>query len=202
VFVAALAAPHAVSSHAGPRVTIAVPSDASYVGNDRWMLFGIANCELYVFVRADTSKNVRALYWIQFESYVPSMPALHHVYTSRRHLTMGGLDFYVDTWTESNANGVKPPDTRALEAFIRSKGYAVPAGIRSGSDEQHLYALLQRKGYHMPADVMSVRFVHLFDRQKRKELMIIYSEPLLREAQATLVRRAHAELRVTQGGMR
>ena len=30
----------------------------------------------------------------------------------------------------------------------------------------------------MPSEVMSVRLVHLLDEQKRKELMIIYSESL------------------------
>lgn len=32
------------------------------------------------------------------------------------------------------------------------------------------------RGYKLPAGLMSVRPVHLLDDQKRKELMIIYSE--------------------------
>jgi hypothetical protein len=193
---AAVAMPHAVVSQSNPHVRVTVPNDAQYVGVDRWVLFGISNCELYAFVRADAAKNVRALYWIQFERYIPSMPALHHVYTSKRHASMSGLDFYVDTWTENNSHGVKAPDTRPLEAFIRSKGYAVPAAIGSGSDEQHLYAMLRAKGYRMPADVMSVRFVHLADARKRKELMIIYSEPFSRQTQSTLVGRAQHQVHI------
>lgn len=199
------AAPHqgrtagrnSVTSSHDPRVRVVLPSQARYVGSDRWVLFGIANCELYAFVRADHAKNVHALYWVQFESYIPSMPALHHMYDSTRHATMGGLDFYVDTWTESNPHGAQPPDTKALEAAIRAKGYAVPPGIRTGSDEQHLYALLESKGYRMPVQLMSVRFVHLVDPQKRKELMIIYSEPLSARTKPTLVQRAQQLIRIS-----
>jgi hypothetical protein len=32
------------------------------------------------------------------------------------------------------------------------------------------------KGYKLPVGMMSVRLVHLLDQQKRKELMLIYSE--------------------------
>lgn len=187
---------HSVISQRDPRVRVGLPHDAQYVGTDRWVLFGIANCELYAFVRADSGKRVRALYWVQFEGYVPSMPRLQHVYTSTRHASLGGLDFYVDTWTEHNPHGVKPPDTRALAAAIRAKGYAMPAGIDRGSDEQHLYALLRSKGYRMPPDTMSVRFVHLVDSSKRKELMIIYSEPYSISTQKSLVERAERQIHV------
>lgn len=187
---------NSVTSLRDPRVRVVLPAQVKYVGADRWVLYGIANCELYAFVRADRAKNVRALYWVQFESYIPSMPALHHRYDSTRHAKMDGLDFYVDTWTESNPHGVPAADTKALEAAIRAKGYAVPAGIRTGSDEQHLYALLKSKGYRMPIRLMSVRFVHLVDSQKRKELMIVYSEPLSARMQSTLVRRAEELIRI------
>ena len=39
-----------------------------------------------------------------------------------------------------------------------------------------LPTLIRAKGYKMPDRLMSVRMVHLLDKQKRKELMIIYSE--------------------------
>ena len=187
---------NSVFSPRDPRARVVLPAQAAYVGSDHWVLFGIANCDLYAFVRADRAKNVQALYWVQFEGYIPSMPALQHRYDSPRHATMGGLDFYVDTWTESNPHGVRPPNTNALEAAIRAKGYAVPSGIHTGSDEQHLYALLERKGYRMPVNLMGVRFVHLVDSQKRKELMIIYSEPLSVSTKSTLVRRAEELIRI------
>jgi len=124
-----------------------------YVGADRWVLYDIADCELHAFVEADGQKNVQRLYWVQFEGYVPTKPELKHTYDSPRHATMGGLDFYVDTW-------------------VRRKD----AATQKASDREHIEALVRRKGYKMPEGMMYVRLVHLLDEQKRKELMVIYGE--------------------------
>jgi hypothetical protein len=138
-----------------PKVRIELPKSVQYVGADRWVLLGIADCELHAFVEADAQKNVERLYWVQFEAYLPSKPKLHHRYDSPRHATIGGLDFYVDTWTCTNDK--KPA---------------------AGSDVEHIKALIRAKRYKMPAGMMYVRLVHLLDEQKRKELMIIYGEDL------------------------
>jgi len=145
----------AVSSTQDPRVQIHLPESAKYVGADRWILYGIADCELHAFVEADAQKNVQRLYWVQFEGYVPSKPELAHTYDSPRHTTIGGLDFYVDTWPRADGEPTKP-----------------------GSDREHIEALIRGKGYKMPAGMMYVRLVHLLDAKKRKELMIIYGEDL------------------------
>jgi hypothetical protein len=145
----------AIVSANDPGVRIQLPDSAQYVGADRWVLFGIADCELHAFVEADPQKNVQRLYWVQFEGYLPSKPDLHHTYDSPRHATVGGLDFYVDTWVR--------PDSAQSD---------------KGSDREHIEALLHQKGYRMPAGMMYVRLVHLLDQQKRKELMIIYGEDL------------------------
>jgi hypothetical protein len=145
----------AVLSDHDPHVQIELPESANYVDADRWILYGIADCELHAFVESDADKNVKSLYWIQFEGYLPTKPELAHSYDSPRHTTIGGLDFYVDTWP-------------------RATGEA----SRTGSDREHMEALIRGKGYKMPASMMYVRMVHLLDRSKRKELMIIYGEDL------------------------
>lgn len=116
---------------------------------------GIADCELHAFVEADERENVQRLYWVQFEGYIPTKPKLKHQYDSPRHAKIGDMDFYVDTWVRANG-----------------------AATRPGSDLEHIEALIHAKGYRMPPGMMSVRLVHLPDEQKRKELMIIYSEDL------------------------
>ena len=141
-----------ISEH-DPKVRIQLPRSAQYVGADRWVLYGMADCELHAFVEADSQKKVQRLYWVQFEGYLPSRPELKHTYDSPRHASIGGLDFYVDTW-------------------IRTKG----AETRPDSDVEHIMKLIQAKGYEMPNGMMYVRLVHLLDEQKRKELMIIYGE--------------------------
>jgi hypothetical protein len=137
-----------------PKVRIQLPKSVRYVGEDRWVLYDIADCELHAFVEADPKKNVQRLYWVQFEGYIPSRPELKHQYDSPWHTTIGGIDFYVDTWVRSRDEEIAP-----------------------GSDREHIEAL-RSKGYQMPAGMMYVRLVHLLDEQKSKELMIIYGEDL------------------------
>jgi hypothetical protein len=144
-----------IISERDPKVRIELPKSVQYVGADRWVLYDIADCELHAFVETDREQNVQRLYWVQFEGYLPSKPDLHHQYDSPRHATIGELDFYVDTGTGTQNERVKP-----------------------GSDTEHIRTLLRTRGYKMPAETMYVRFVHLLDEQKRKELMIIYGEDL------------------------
>ena len=85
-------------------------------------------------------------------------------------MTLGGFRFYVDTWVKrTNEN------------------------ITAGSDEDHIMALILSRGYEMPSGMMSVRLVHLLDEQKRKELMILYSENLTGFAPADLKKGGKAE---------
>ena len=142
-----------ITSARDPRVRIRLTKPARYVGADRWVLYDIADCELHLFVDADSKMNVQRLYWVQFEGYLPTRPELKHTYDSPRHTNLGSMDFYVDTW-------------------VRGKD----AEMRPGSDGEHVVALLRTKGYHMPDGMTYVRLVHLLDGRKRQELMIIYAE--------------------------
>ena len=142
-----------ITSKRDPEVRIELPKSVLYVGADRWVLYGIADCELHAFVEADEQKDVQRLYWVQFESYLPTRPELSHQYDSVKHTSIGGLDFYVDTWAVSSRDKDEP-----------------------GSDSEHIKALIRAKGFKLPGARISVRLVHLLDEAKRKELMIIYSE--------------------------
>jgi hypothetical protein len=142
-----------ITSTSDPAAKIQLLNSPVYVGADSWILYGFSNCELHAFVQADAQKNVQRLYWVQFESYLPTRPELHHTYDSPRHTQINGLDFYVDTWVEPTSEHIKP-----------------------GSDVEHIHNLLASHGYKLPSARMSVRLVHLLDDQKRKELMFLYSE--------------------------
>jgi len=144
-----------ITSLRDPNFRVQLPPSVHYIGADRWPLYDIADCELHVWVEADQQKKVKRLYWVQFEQYLPNKPDLHHTYDSPRHLTIGGLDFFVDTWTRNVDEKSKP-----------------------GSDGEHVRELIRKAGYQLPKETMSVRLVHLLDEEKRKELMIIYSEDL------------------------
>ena len=81
---------NAIVSESDPKVRIELPKSVQYVGAGRWVLYGIADCELHAFVEADERKNVQRLYWVQFEGYIPTKPKLKHQYDSpstRRSVT-------------------------------------------------------------------------------------------------------------------
>jgi hypothetical protein len=146
---------HTISSQQLPKISIQVPEAAAYLGADRWILGGYDDCEMHLFVESDPKRVVQRLYWIQFEAYVPERPELHHDYGASRHVTVSGVDFYLDTWVEAQDEPISP-----------------------GSDTEHEHKLIASKGYRLPTDGMYVRLVHLPDAQKRHEVMIIYGEDL------------------------
>lgn len=150
---------HSVT-HPRTGLTIRVPETATYVGSDRFDLYGVADAEIQVFAEADKTKRLTKLYWIQFESYWPSKPELTHDYTDNRREQHWGAT----TWISSS-----PGSTTETP--------------RPGSDTEHIRAILKRAGYTQPAEVMSVRLVQLLDDPKgtghgRDELMFIYAEDL------------------------
>src|SRR3954447_5095650 len=97
-----------ITSEHDPAVRIDLPKSVQYLGADRFVLYEIADCELHLFVEADHERKVERLYWVQFEGYVSSRPDLHHSYDSPRHVTIGGLDFYVDTWMQAKDSTTNP----------------------------------------------------------------------------------------------
>ncbi len=173
---------HAVTSAHDPAARIQLPESAQYLGASRWVLYGMADCELHVFVDADAQNKVQRLYWVQFEGYLPTRPELRHTYDSPQHLNIGGLDFYVDTWAQERDSKTE-----------------------AGGDGEHVRALIHGKGYTRPADMGYVRLAHLLDAQKRKELMLIYGEDLtptgFTAADLNEGGKAHAQWAAIQAGL-
>ena len=144
-----------LTSERDPSVRIELPKQVRYVGADRWILYGVADCELHVFVEADERKHVKRLYWIQFEGYLPTRPELRYNPSPSETLTIAGMDF-----------------------FIRTRFGPTADTPRAGSDTEHVQVLLQSNGYTLPPEMMNARFIHYLDEPKRQELMLIYSEDL------------------------
>ncbi|HEY7005225.1 MAG TPA: hypothetical protein VH392_01960 [Sphingomicrobium sp.] len=146
--------------HPGEHVTVRVPKSATYIGSDRFDLYGVADAEVHVFAEAGPKKHLKKLYWIQFESYLPSKPDLTHDYTDNRRANYWGTT----TWVRAGPAPTSGPS-------------------RPGSDREHVQAILERAGYTIPPEVMNVRLVQLLDDPQgtghgRRELMLIYSEDL------------------------
>ena len=148
-------------AHPGEGVTVRVPPSATYVGGERFTLYDVADCEIHVFIEADADRRMKRLWWIQFESYLPSKPELGYDYADgNRRMMLDGTPIWV------RANPV-PTD----------------GPMREGSDREAVFRILKSGGYPIPPQVMNVRMVQLLDDSKgsgqgRRELMIIYSENL------------------------
>lgn len=144
-----------IRSERDPRITLEFRPPVEYVGADRWVLYGVADCEIHVFVEAGARKQVSRLFWVQFEAYLPAVRA-SYVYDSPTRLDIRGREFIVDGGVLRTDAPYRRPD----------------------SDRERVTNLLIAKGYTLPAEMMTLRMVHLPDEQKRKELMIIYAEDL------------------------
>lgn len=137
-----------------PAIELTLPSSATYAGTDRWTLYGVADCEIHVFVEA-AGRRVHRLYWIQFEAYLPNVSGQYN-YSSPVNIDIGGRPFVVNAGLWATAERMRRPD----------------------SDRERVLKVITAAGYDLPKEWMSLRMVHVPDPERRKELMIIYAEDL------------------------
>ena len=144
-----------------PALQVTVPSNAKHLGGDRFILKGLADCEMHIFVEADANRHVRRFYWVHLESYLPSRPT--------DHMTYGDTDRRSEAWGTTIWTMTEPALTSRTP--------------RPGSDTEHFRNIIRRAGYTMPPGMMAARLVRLLDDPKntgygRHELMMIYGEDL------------------------
>jgi hypothetical protein len=58
-------------SPANPAIRIRVDSSFDYVGGQRFVLRDNVDAEQHVFVRVDEAGSLEALFWFQFEGFLP-----------------------------------------------------------------------------------------------------------------------------------
>lgn len=158
---AARAEANAIVHPGAPALRVHVPEGAAYVGGERFTLYGVADCEIHVFVEADAERRIRRFYWIQFESYLPSRPDARYDY--------GESDRRMDLW--------------GAAAWASAFAMTTARTPRPGSDTERVRAILERAGYAAPPHMMAVRLVRLLDDPQgtgygRQELMLIYAEDM------------------------
>ncbi len=146
-----------ITSTGFPTGTITFDPTFTYVDVDTFVLYGVARCEIHLFAEADSLRNVRRLYWVQFEGYLPEIDDSYDYSEDPRRTLINGFTFY-DNVRYYN-----------MEAAAASR--------RKGSDGEHVIQLLEKNGYKLGGDLMRLRLVRL-DSASRNELMIIYAESL------------------------
>ena len=139
-----------------PAVSLKFDKEFKYVGGQTFILYDVARAEQHFFVDADDKGNVKRMYWVQFEGYLPDN-AHSYKYKATKTVEIGGLEFIADSAARNvKANSGRPDsDGNRTRTFLEGKGY------RMASDE-----------------VLWQRLVHLVDKEKRNELMIVYTEDL------------------------
>src|SRR5437868_7705676 len=76
------ASAHSLSSPENPKVEIKFAPTINHVGGERFVLYGVADCEIHVFVAADTQRRVKRLFWVHFEGYLPERKHSSYQYDS------------------------------------------------------------------------------------------------------------------------
>lgn len=126
-----------------------------YVGSSEFVLYGVADAAIHVFVALGDQRRVQRLYWIQFEGYLPTVDRSYDYDASQGRTEIGGHQYYEDAWVW-NLNAVD---------------------IRAGSDTEHVLELLREHELVLGPELIGLRLVRL-DAERRKELMIVYLEDL------------------------
>jgi hypothetical protein len=161
--------------NASPLLGINVDQSFTYVGGQRFPLFGVAEAEQHLFVVADSTKTVKRLYWVQIEGYLPDRPGSYD-YSADSAVTIQGLAFRANVNANANSGPVRP-----------------------GSDREWMLGLLSAHGYRMPRSSTRLRLTYLPDATRRREIMIVYLEPTAalgrgRDVSATLLSRASGQM--------
>jgi len=143
-----------VTSAALPAAILKFSDAFRYAGGQRFELYGVAVAEQHFFVDADPQKNVKRLFWLQFEEYLPTNDKTYG-YKMPRSTDVGPLTFLYDS--------------RVFTDYAA----AIP---RPDSDSSRMRDLFAKTGYKFPQTGAMVRLVHLPGTNRRSELMMIYIE--------------------------
>jgi hypothetical protein len=144
-----------------PAADLTFDKDFRYVGGQVVNLYGNADAEQHLFVKAASSGPVQSFYWVQFEHFLPSNKYTYD-YKLSGTTDIGSLQFVYDvkSWLDYAANEEEDP---------RSDGAAIAR-------------LLAQHNLAFPKRAARVRMFHLPTADRRTELMIIYGESLPEDA--------------------
>jgi len=140
-----------------PKADLTFGPEFHYVGGQQVNLYGMADAEQHLFVKAGHNGAIDAFYWVQFEHRVPSDKHSYN-YPADHTTDIGRLDFVYDvkSWPDLASN---------LKADPASDGAAISR-------------LAEKSDLKFPERAARIRMFHLPTPDRRTELMIIYGEAL------------------------
>jgi hypothetical protein len=138
-----------------PRIKLKIDPSLRFVGRLQFILYDLAEADVFVFAEAGDGGMVRRLVIVQFEGYLDNN-SYTYKYSSPTTVKVGSHEFLQDYYATDRARLTEP--------------------VRPDSDAARVYSLLREKGYVEPARSVRVRLVRLLGEERRKELLIIYGE--------------------------
>jgi hypothetical protein len=140
-----------------PAAELTFGKDFRYVDGQAVNLYGNAEAEQQLFVKAAGSGPVERFYWVQFEHFLPTNTRTYD-YQPLRTIDIGGLQFIYDvkSWLDYAAMQAEDP----------------------ASDGAAIARILAQQNLSFPKRTVRVRMFYLPTPDRRSELMIIYGEAL------------------------
>lgn len=140
-----------------PKAELSVSKEFQFIGTQTVNLYGNAEAEQYLFVKAGSDKIVERFYLIQFEHFLPTNDHTYN-YDSKLTTQIGDLHFVYN-----------------VGSFL---DYAALLTEDTASDGAAVGRLLAKHDLSLPHRAVHVRMFHLPSADHRTELMIIYGEAL------------------------
>ncbi|WP_265561682.1 hypothetical protein [Sphingomicrobium arenosum] len=133
-------------------MVIRLPAGTVPVGSVRYDLKAVADAEIHVFVEAGADRVVDRAYWVQYESYLPSVPGARYDFSDKGWplATLGDAQLYYRA--RFGASGDVPPP---------------------GSEAEKVLGLIEAAGFSMPAETMSAQFHQVTSDDAREEVLLI-----------------------------
>jgi hypothetical protein len=144
-------------STAVPALKLKVDGRMEYVGRLQFVLYNIAEADIFVFAEGDEGRRLKRWLVVQFEGFLDGNSHTYN-YAMPARIALGSHEYMVDDYAD-NLNRMMAEE---------------PAD----SDGAHVAALLRKEGYTLPEDAIWSRFVRAIGEARRKELLIIYTEDL------------------------
>ena len=143
-----------LTSSAQPAIKVRIADGFSLLGSLQFVLYEVADVELFVFVSADAEKRVSSLFLAQFERYLETNAHTYN-YPPTHLVTLNGYEYVHDTFAYPSEAAFRNPKSNSARTM----------------------SLVVQRGYTLPTDIISARFVRLLDN-RRKEILFSYAEDL------------------------
>jgi hypothetical protein len=138
-----------------PAADLTFDKEFRYVGAQVVNLYGNADAEQHIFIKAGAGGPVQAFYWVQFEHFLPTNKMTYD-YKLSGAIDLGGLPFVYDVKSFPDYAGMQAEDSR--------------------SDGAAIARLLAEHNLAFPKRAARVRMFYLPTPDHRTELMLIYGE--------------------------